>query len=104
MNAMENRLKKQNFQIISVHTPEFESEKVRKKIEAKAEEFNLHHPIMIDNDSSYWRAINNRYWPAYYLLDKQGKVRAAFFGETHEGDRRAKQIEEVINKLLAEPA
>ena len=84
------------------HPPEFENEKIRKNIEAKAKEFELHHPIMIDNDSSYWRAMNNRYWPAFYILDKQGKIRAVFFGETHEGDRRAKQIESTIKTLLAE--
>lgn len=102
LNAMEKKLSKQDFQIIGVHTPEFENEKIRKNIETKIKEFKLHHPIMIDNDSSYWRAMNNRYWPAYYILDKKGNVRAAFFGETHEGDRRAKQIEETIKTLLAE--
>jgi len=102
MNAMETRLSKQDFQVIGVHTPEFANEKIRKSIEAKVEEFKLHHPIMIDNNSSYWRAMNNRYWPAYYILGKQGKVRAVFFGETHEGDKRAKQIERTIKTLLAE--
>lgn len=102
LNAMESRLDKEDFQIIGVHTPEFENEKIRKNIENKVETFNLHHPIMIDNDSSYWRAMNNRYWPAYYILDKQNQVRAVFFGETHEGDNRAKQIENIITQLLAE--
>ncbi len=102
LNAMENRLAKDNFQVIGVHTPEFDNEKVRKNIKAKVQEFELHHPVMIDNDSSYWRAMNNRYWPAYYIIDKKGKIRAAFFGETHEGDRRAKQIEQTIKKLLTE--
>lgn len=99
---MEKRLLEKNFQVIGVHTPEFENEKIRKNIEAKVKEFELHHPIMIDSDTSYWRAMNNRYWPAYYILDKNGKIRAAFFGETHEGDRRAKQIESTIKTLLAE--
>ena len=102
MNAMESRLDRENFQVIGVHTPEFDNERVRKNIEVKVQEFGLHHPIMIDNDSSYWRAMNNLYWPAYYILDKQGKVRAVYFGETHEGDRRAKQIEKTIQKLLVE--
>jgi len=102
MNAMEKRLAAKDFQVVGVHTPEFENERVRKNIEAKVQEFGLHHPIMIDDDSSYWRAMNNRYWPAYYILDKQGNVRATFFGETHEGDRRAKQIEKTINALLVE--
>lgn len=104
MNAMEHRLAQEDFLIIGVHTPEFAHERIRENIVAKAREFKLHHPIMIDNDSSYWRAMRNRYWPAFYILDKKGAVRAVFFGETHEGDSRAKQIEAGIRDLLAEPS
>ena len=102
LNAMENRLNQENFQVIGVHTPEFENEKVRKNIEAKVQEFGLHHPIMIDNNSSYWRAMSNRYWPAFYILDKKGNIRAVFFGETHENDNRARHIENIINQLITE--
>jgi hypothetical protein len=58
--------------------------------------------VMIDNDHSYWRAMGNRYWPAYYIVDKQGRIRAVFYGETHRGDRQAKQIETTIRDLLQE--
>ena len=85
-----------------MHTPEFDHEKVKKNIVAKVAEFKLHHPVMIDNDFSYWRAMNNRYWPAYYIIDKNGNIRGAFVGETHEGDRRAKQMEDLITALLNE--
>jgi len=103
MNAMEARLAPQGLQIIGVHTPEFEHEKIKSNIEAKIREFGLHHPVMIDNDVSYWRAMGNRYWPAFYIIDKQGDVRAVFVGETHEGDRQAEKIESTIKDLLAEP-
>lgn len=102
MNTMEKRLVQEDFTIIGVHTPEFEHERVKTSILAKVEEFKLHHPIMIDNDSSYWRAMYNRYWPAFYILDKKGQVRAVFVGETHEGDKQARQIEDTIKTLLAE--
>ncbi len=102
LNALEKRLKPEGLQIIGVHTPEFEHEKIRKNIANKALEFELHHPIMIDSDFSYWKAMENRYWPAYYLIDKKGKVRATFVGETHEGDRQAKIIEKTIQDLIAE--
>ena len=104
LNALEARLAGEDFTVIGVHTPEFEHEKVRSSIEKKVAEFELHHPVMIDNDFSYWRAMGNRYWPAFYLIDKQGKVRAAYVGETHEGDRQARKIEAAIRNLLAEPA
>ncbi len=62
----------------------------------------LHHPVMMDNDFAYWRSLNNQYWPAYYIVDKHGKIRGAFVGETHEGDPRAKQIENLIATLINE--
>ena len=104
MNALEKRLEGNEFQVIGVHTPEFKHEKIRANIEAKVKEFELHHPVMIDNDFTYWRAMHNKYWPAFYLIDKKGQVRSVFFGETHEGDRQAIQIEKTIKQLLAEPA
>lgn len=102
LNDLEKRLMPEGLQIIGVHTPEFEHEKVRKNIEAKIQEFKLHHPVMIDNDFSYWRAMDNRYWPAFYIIDKKGNVRATYVGETHKGDKRARAIEKTIKELLAE--
>ncbi|MCZ6524945.1 MAG: redoxin domain-containing protein [Gammaproteobacteria bacterium] len=100
--AMEARLEPKGLQIIGVHTPEFDHEKIRKNIVSKVAEFGLHHPIMIDNDFSYWQAMHNRYWPAYYIIDKQGQIRAVYYGETHEDDRQARQIESLITSLLNE--
>ena len=46
--------------------------------------------------------MGNRYWPAYYLVDKQGRVRNVFVGETHAGDSQARRIQHAVSKLLAE--
>ncbi len=100
---MEARLESRGLQVVGVHTPEFEHERVRKNVEAKIEEFGLRHPVMLDNDFSYWRAMGNRYWPAFYIVDKKGLLRAVFYGETHEGDRQAGKIEATIKDLLDEP-
>jgi len=102
LNALEEKFHDRGLQVIGIHTPEFEHEKERDRIVAKVAEFGLKHPIMIDNDFSYWRAMNNRFWPAFYLLDKQGKLRGHFVGETHVGDQQAQQIEAQIAELLAE--
>lgn len=102
LNAMEQRLAGEDFTVIGIHSPEFEHEKDYDRIKAKVKEFELHHPIMVDNNMAYWRAMHNRYWPAYYLIDKQGKIRKVYIGETHEGDARAIKIEAHIRQLLAE--
>ena len=102
LKAMEERLEPRGLQVVGVHTPEFDHERVRKNVAAKIKEFGLHHPVMLDNDFSYWRALGNRYWPAFYIVDKQGRLRATFYGETHEGGRQARTIEATIKDLLAE--
>ena len=102
LKAMEARLTEKGLQVIGVHSPEFEREKVTENIRKKIAEFGLQHPVMIDNDFSYWKAMANRYWPAYYIIDKNGLLRAAFVGETHAGDGQAKKIEAFLTDLLAE--
>ena len=89
--------------VIGVHTPELPQEYLRDNVVRKLAEFKIRHPVMLDNDYSYWRAMDNRYWPAFYLIDRQGRVRAHYAGETHEGDRNARRIEAGIEALLAEP-
>jgi len=102
LKSVEDRYGPKGLMVIGVHSPEFEREKDRDAVAAKAREFTLDHPVMIDNDFSYWSALGNRFWPAFYLVDKRGRLRYHFFGETHDGDPRALQIEAAVEKLLSE--
>ncbi|MFQ5935605.1 MAG: redoxin family protein [Acidiferrobacterales bacterium] len=104
LKALEAKFADRELTVVGVHTPEFKHERVRVNVVRKVEEFALEHPVMMDNDYSYWRAMGNRYWPAFYLIDKQGHVRAVYVGETHAGDRQAESIEHHIAELLSEPA
>lgn len=103
LHNVEHRYRQRGLQVIGIHTPEFENERMRSNIVHKVREFKLPHPIMIDNDYSYWRALNNRYWPSFYLIDKRGRLRARYIGETHAGSAQADVIERTIESLLAEP-
>lgn len=67
--------------IIGVHTPEFEFEKITENVERNAAESGIVWPIAQDNDYGTWSAYSNRFWPAKYLVDKNGKVRYTHFGE-----------------------
>jgi thiol-disulfide isomerase/thioredoxin len=102
LKALEERFKNEAFTIIGVHTPEFDHEKELENVRAKVQEFELAHPVMIDNDFSYWRAMGNRYWPAFYLIDRRGLVRKVYVGETHQGDSQARRIQNTVARLLAE--
>ncbi len=89
-------------QVVGIHSPEFGYERDPASVRRKVARFGLKYPVMLDNDFRYWRAMGNRYWPAYYLIDKQGRVRGSYDGETHQGDPQAKRIEQAIRELLAE--
>jgi thiol-disulfide isomerase/thioredoxin len=103
LKSVEERYGPQGLSVIGVHSPEFDRERDRAAVAAKVREFGLRHPVMIDNDFSYWKALGNRFWPAFYLIDKRGRIRHRYVGETHDGDRQAKEIENAVERLLAEP-
>jgi len=42
---------------------------------------------MLNNDFRYWKPLDNRYRPSFYLIDKTDAVRYRFIGEVH-GDTR----------------
>ena len=83
--------------IIGVHTPEFEFEKSAENVQKALTDFGIKYPVMQDNDYATWRAYDNHYWPAKYLVDKNGKIRY-----THCGEGEYDETEEVIQVLLAE--
>ena len=102
LNSLQHEYEAKGLKVIGVHTPEFDRERDVRRVAEKMKEFELDHPVMIDNDSAYWRKMRNRFWPAFYILGKKGRVRGVYYGETHDGDRRAKKIDKLVRKLLAE--
>ena len=83
--------------IVGVHSPEFEFEKIRANVIQAAEEFGLTYPIVQDNDFGTWRNYENRFWPAKYLIDRDGFIRY-----THFGEGAYDETEMIIRELLAE--
>ena len=83
--------------IVGVHTPEFDFEKVYDNVVEATLNDALVWPMAQDNDYVTWRRYSNRFWPAKYLIDKDGVVRYTHFGEGGYAE-----TEEVIRELLAE--
>ena len=67
--------------ILGVHTPEFAFEREYDNVVEAVGKFELEYPIVQDNEFGTWRAFNNRYWPAKYLIDHNGNIRYSHFGE-----------------------
>ena len=83
--------------IVGVHTPEFDFEKIRENVAEATGEFGLEYAIAQDNDYRTWDAYENRFWPAKYLIDKDGYIRYTHFGEGAYGETEHK-----IRELLDE--
>ncbi len=85
--------KKDGLVVVGVSTPEFAFEHVVSNVRSVAGNLGIDYPIAIDNNYATWDAYNNEYWPADYLIDPTGQVRAYDFGEggysTMESDIRA---------------
>jgi len=97
LNAWHDKYKDDGLVILGVHAPEFGFEKVTKNVQDAVKEANIKYPVALDNDFVTWRAYENRFWPAKYLIDKDGQVRYTHFGE---GDYA--ETEETIQALLKE--
>ena len=67
--------------IIGVHTPEFEFEKITENVLDSIEQYDIGWLVAQDNDFRTWRAFNNRYWPAKYLIGPAMDIRYQHFGE-----------------------
>jgi cytochrome c biogenesis protein CcdA/thiol-disulfide isomerase/thioredoxin len=84
-------------QIVGVHTPEFAFEHEADNVRGALRRLHVRYPVALDNDYGTWNAFGNRYWPAKYLIDREGHVRFVHFGEGSYGE-----TERVIRSLLAE--
>jgi cytochrome c biogenesis protein CcdA/thiol-disulfide isomerase/thioredoxin len=71
--------------IIGVHAPEFEFEKKVANIKSAVARYGIGYPVAVDNNLETWVNYNNRYWPAHYLIDKNGQVVYTHFGEGDYG-------------------
>jgi hypothetical protein len=61
--------------VLGVHTPEFAFEHDAGLVEQAASARRIAYPIAVDNDYAVWNAFDNHYWPAVYLIDREGIVR-----------------------------
>jgi cytochrome c biogenesis protein CcdA/thiol-disulfide isomerase/thioredoxin len=89
--------KDKGFVVVGIQAPEFSFEKVASNVQAAVKQDGLTYPIALDNNLDTWNAFNNQYWPAHYLIDRNGIIRSQHFGE---GDYNV--TEQAIQKLLGE--
>jgi len=86
----------QELVVVGVHTPEFAFEQNVDNVRRALTQMKIDYPVVIDNDYAIWRAFDNHYWPALYMLDPRGRV-----GHTHFGEGEYERSERAIQRLLA---
>lgn len=97
VRAWAEKYKDKGLVVVGVHTPEFAFEKRIDNVRQALGGFNIGYPVAIDNDYRIWRAFENSYWPAHYLIDAKGEIRYHQFGEGNYP-----QTEKAIQDLLRE--
>jgi cytochrome c biogenesis protein CcdA/thiol-disulfide isomerase/thioredoxin len=97
VKAWYDRYREAGLEIVGVHSPELSYERDIDNVRAAVAKADVRFPVAFDPAFKTWRAYQNRYWPAFYFVDKTGRIRHTHFGE---GDYDTS--EQVIRQLLAE--
>ena len=97
VRAWAEKYQDQGLVVVGVHTPEFPFERDVDNVRQAATDMRVEYPIALDSDYGVWRAFSNRYWPAVYIADAEGRIRHHQFGEGGYAE-----CERVIQGLLRE--
>lgn len=88
--------------VLGVHSPEFDWERDPVQLAAALAEHDVRFPTVVDQALDLFLALEAEAWPAFYVLDREGRIRGRWFGEVHEGTRRAARLEALVRRLLDE--
>lgn len=81
VKALEARYRDQGLVVIGVHTPELAAERDTGNLVAAVKRLGITFPVAQDNGYATWNAWNNQYWPAQYVVGKDGRVVFSHIGE-----------------------
>ena len=85
MKSLARRYRDTDVRLLSIHTPELPAERDPANVTKAVAESAIDWPVALDPEYVAWDALDNRYWPCLYLLDRDGKVAWRHIGELHEG-------------------
>ena len=95
VRAWSEKYADQGLVVVGVHTPEFPFERDVDNVRLAVQEMRVEYPVALDSHYAIWEAFSNRYWPAVYIADADGRIRHHRFGE---GGYEA--CETIIQRLL----
>jgi thiol-disulfide isomerase/thioredoxin len=95
VSAWAERYAERGLVVVGAHAPEFGFEHDLANVRRATAELGVGYPVVIDNDFAIWRSFGNRYWPAVYLVDRDGRV-----GFRHFGEEAYAETERAVQELL----
>lgn len=88
---------KDKLNVVAVHMPRSEEDLDLEQIKAVAAEHGINQPIFVDSEHKLADAFENQYVPAYYVFDREGKLR-----HFQAGGSGMKMLEKRVNRVLDE--
>jgi peroxiredoxin len=102
-NRWEEKLAPKGVRLIGIQTPETSAERDPSRVREAAKKDKFRFPVVIDVDSTNWKAWGNTMWPTVYVIDKRGYIRFWWQGELNwQGATVDQTIEKIVDRLLAE--
>ncbi|WP_100371766.1 TlpA family protein disulfide reductase [Bacillus sp. FJAT-45037] len=83
--------------VVSVHMPRSEKDLDMSVIEAMAQGHDISQPTFVDSEHKLTDAMENKYVPAYYVFDEEGKLRHFQAGGSGM-DMLRKRVNRVLGK------
>jgi thiol-disulfide isomerase/thioredoxin len=81
VRAWAEKYQDQGLVVVGVHTPEFPFERDVDNVGQAVKDMAVEYPVALDSDYGIWQAFANRFWPAIYIADAEGRIRHHQFGE-----------------------
>ncbi|MBI1826404.1 MAG: redoxin domain-containing protein [Planctomycetes bacterium] len=97
LSYLEKKYASEPVTFIGVHSAKFSNEANRETIRAAILRYEIHHPVIVDENMKLWRAFRVRSWPTVVVIGPTGAIVTAFAGE---GNRDA--LDEAIGQALAQ--
>jgi thiol-disulfide isomerase/thioredoxin len=95
VSAWAERYRDRGLVVVGAHCPEFGFEHDLDNVRHATRELGVDYPVVVDNDFAIWQSLANRYWPAVYLVDRDGRI-----GYHHFGEGNYEETERAIQQML----
>jgi thiol-disulfide isomerase/thioredoxin len=81
LRRLHEKYSKAGLVIIGVHSPEFSFEKDVENVRRAVKGLDIPYPVAVDSGLGTWNTYANTYWPAKYIIDRNGDVAHVHLGE-----------------------